>query len=414
VTGTTRFTMGVACAAWFLAVAAPRRATGQGAPLDSAAAIALLKSTCGNDGTHGGIGLISGVVVDAEAHPVASAALTVAWHRPPDPKSAGSRPGANDEPTLGEMSDAQGQWHVCGVPFRTTLSVRVAADEGLAEQTAILDDAHPVATLKFSLSDMPNAANVRRTPPTSALVVFTVQTGAGIAIGGVTLVLAPANGEPRSVVTDSAGRAIVPAVEPGRLKVKTFAIGYQPGNLEFPVEAGRNTVPLILGPAHVPVLATIRVIGDRQVLPRHLDFESRRALHQTTVTITAADIDKRNPVDTWQMLTNISAMRVMQYGAGGAPGVYAMSTRESPVVQSHGAAGGGVTAPCWYRVMVDGVVLQDVMPDLSALLPTPSAVHGIEVFAGLATIPPQYSGPLADGQGGAKAPACGLIAVWTK
>jgi hypothetical protein len=64
--------------------------------------------------------------------------------------------------------------------------------------------------------------------------------------------------------------------------------------------------------------------------------------------------------------------------------------------------------------MLDGVVLPDAMPDLSTVLPSPSEVHGIEVFAGLATIPPQYNGIVADVQGGARSPACGLIAIWTK
>jgi hypothetical protein len=64
--------------------------------------------------------------------------------------------------------------------------------------------------------------------------------------------------------------------------------------------------------------------------------------------------------------------------------------------------------------MLDGVTLPDQMPDLSTVLPVPSEVHGIEVFAGLATIPPQYNSAVSDGQGGARPNSCGLIAIWTK
>jgi hypothetical protein len=271
-----------------------------------------------------------------------------------------------------------------------------------------------VESLDLSLEAEPGRSALAHTSQTSALVVFSVQDRDGNALGGVSLALAPANGPVRTVLTDSAGRAIIPAVDPGRATVKSLAIGYKPGELFIPLDAGRNTVPLILDAARIPTLATIRVIGDREMLARHQEFELRRSMRQTTLSITAEEIARRNPTDTWQMLTNVPSMRVNQYGAGGAPGVYAMSTRETPIVQRKGSVGGGVSTPCWYRVMVDGVVLQDPMPDLSQVLPTPGDVHGIEIFAGLATIPPQYSGPVTDSDGNPKSKSCGLIAVWTK
>jgi hypothetical protein len=314
---------------------------------------------------------------------------------------------------LGALSDAQGHWHICGVPLHTVLAVRAAADEGSDERTATLDEAHPAASVEFTLRVVVRKGGAARPERTSALVVFSVEDRAGNALGGITLDIVPANGPARRVVTDSAGRAIVPAVAPGRARVTSLAIGYRPGELNVPLDAGRNTVPVILDAARIPTLATVRVIGDREVLARHQPFESRRSLGQTTVSITAEDIEKRNPVDTWQMLTNVPAMRVIQYGAG-VPGVFAMSTREQPVVRNRGAPGGLSTAPCWYRVMLDGLMLPDLMPDLSIVLPVPSEVHGIEVFAGLATIPPQYNGAVSDGQGGSRPNSCGLIAIWTK
>ena len=65
--------------------------------------------------------------------------------------------------------------------------------------------------------------------------------------------------------------------------------------------------------------------------------------------------------------------------------------------------------PCFMKVMIDGVL---VAPDDGSgrnnlnYLPPPSSIHGIEVFAGPGTIPPQYSG--TGGQ-----TYCGLIAIWT-
>jgi outer membrane cobalamin receptor len=60
-------------------------------------------------------------------------------------------------------------------------------------------------------------------------------------------------------------------------------------------------------------------------------------------------------------------------------------------------------------VMIDGVLMGgdiDGHTDMSRL-PPPADIHGIEVFAGAASIPPQYNGAANDKM-------CGLIAIWTK
>jgi hypothetical protein len=88
--------------------------------------------------------------------------------------------------------------------------------------------------------------------------------------------------------------------------------------------------------------------------------------------------------------------------------------------------------PCFMTVMVDGVLLAGDPPpsvprpsananssgdpilsqppggtfDLTNL-PPPDQIHGIEVFAGAASIPPQYNGA-------ANSKMCGLIAIWTR
>lgn len=383
-------------------------------PLDSAAAVAVLRSTCGEVATSGSFGLLQGEVRDADSQAVGAAAVTIAWRRPLDAGAAQAHPGGTtDEPALAELSDDQGHWHICGVPLRTSLSVRAVGDDGSDARVFTLDAGHPVASLDFVLHPDGVGSEAARRVATSALVVISVEDRDGHPLPGVTVDIAPENGTAHRAVSDTAGRAVLPAVEPGRAHVRSLAIGYRPGELVVPLDAGRNTVPLILDPVRIPTLATVRILGDREVLARHKEFEARRSLGQTTVSITAEDIEKRNPVDTWQMLTNIPSMRVTQYG-NGEPGVYAMSTREVPVVQNRASQGGGVTQPCWYRLMLDGVALPDAMPDLSSLLPPPGDVHGIEVFAGLATVPPQYNTLIADSRGGASPPACGLIAVWTK
>jgi hypothetical protein len=382
------------------------------APLDSAAASALLHSTCASAAAPAGTGMLQGVVRDAETHPAGAVAVTIVWHAADDTHGTGKRTAAGFAPALGTLSDSAGHWHICGAPLRTPLVVRAAGDDGFDEFASSLDDAHSVASVDFALRTMAFGGSAGRTQQTSAIVVFSVEDRNGFTLAGVTIEVTPAIGAPHKVVTDGDGRAIVPALEPGRAKVNSLAIGYRPGEIFVPLDVGRNTVPLILDAVKIPTLATVRVIGDRPMLARHQDFETRRAQHQATVSITADDIEKRNPVETWQMLTNVASMRVTQ-GAGMA-GVYAMSNREQPVVRNLNGSGGGASVPCWYRVMIDNVMLPDAQPDLSIVLPNPHEVHGIEVFAGLASIPVQYNQRVTDPQGNGRSNTCGLIVVWTK
>jgi hypothetical protein len=414
VTSATSRRTGICLLACCLLVATPGLASAQAASPDSVAAIAEVRAACGSAVTIHHLGLLRGEVRDADSQPAAAVAVTVGWHRTIDAPPGRTGLGAvTDEAALGTFSDSTGHWHICGAPLGVALVIRAVDDGGSDARTVTLDAAGPVAPVELALRAADGAGNPFRAPRTTALVVFSVEDRGGNALGGVTLHVLLANAAVREAVTDSAGHAIFPSVVPGRARVQSLAIGYRPGDVWVPLDGGRNTVPLILDAARTPTLATVRVIGDRQVLARHQDFEARRSAHQASASITAEDIDKRNPIDTWQMLTNIPAMRVIQYGSG-LQGVFAVSNREQPVVQRKGGPAGVMTVPCWYRLMLDGVLLPDPMPDLSSLLPPPSEVHGIEVFAGLATIPTQYSGTVTDGQGGTGALTCGLIAVWTK
>ena len=61
-------------------------------------------------------------------------------------------------------------------------------------------------------------------------------------------------------------------------------------------------------------------------------------------------------------------------------------------------------------VMVDGLVMNSGPGQLTfdlRLLPKPEEIHGIEVFAGPASIPLQYGGSGSNKW-------CGLIAIWTR
>ena len=147
-------------------------------------------------------------------------------------------------------------------------------------------------------------------------------------------------------------------------------------------------------------------LGDREVLARHSEFEERRRLRQATVSITAEEIRQRNPASTWQMLTGIPSLNVIPFGFG----VYAKSPRGYRTVPNGDHL---ELVPCWFRVMVDGAALPESMPDLSRL-PAPNEIHGIEVFAGPSTIPPQYNSAMGGAGSTHGDNGCGLIAIWTR
>jgi outer membrane cobalamin receptor len=129
------------------------------------------------------------------------------------------------------------------------------------------------------------------------------------------------------------------------------------------------------------------------------DFESRRLLRQATVSITREEIERRNPVDTWQMLTGVASVDV--------------TVRDSRVIATSRRARVSEfnsNVPCYLLVMVDGVSVSKTGDEGGFNLqdlPQPDEIHGIEVFAGPSSIPPQYGGTGAGKW-------CGLIAIWTR
>jgi hypothetical protein len=116
--------------------------------------------------------------------------------------------------------------------------------------------------------------------------------------------------------------------------------------------------------------------------------------------VTRAEIDKRNPSQTWQMLFGIPGIQINPQ-SGRPRSLYPATLLNS----------------CDFRYFVDGVLFPDFPPDpreaieprvrppgpLSAIPPT--EVEAIEVYPRAVGIPPQYGGTQA---------ACGVIAIWTR
>lgn len=363
----------------------------------------VLFAACPRDSVRNGEGMLYGRVRDEHSALLRAAAVTVTWASASvDTRLSGQL--AYGESTLGSLTNDEGYWRICGVPRNLPLALHVVSDSGSDARQLRLDDARAFATADLvTRRQVADAKESTPTAPTNgrALVEITVTQWAGPPLSDVTVEVTTA-GRTRRVVTGSNGRALIPDVAPGVLTVRARHIGFKQGDLAVRVEPGRNTIPILLSTADLPTLDTVRVVGNQRLvgIRRNDEFEMRRQMHQSTISFTEEDIKKRNPVDAWQMLTNVPSVRVVD-----SMSVTVESTRSNIINPDLSQS------KCYLAVMVDGMVIQPT-PGMMGVdlrrLPKPNEIHGIEVFAGPASVPVQYGGL------GGPNKWCGLVAIWTK
>lgn len=365
----------------------------------------VLRAVCPADSVRHGEGMLRGTVRDERARPVEGAAVTGTWQE--DFRFVDAHDGQRlglTERTVGVLTDAAGQWRLCGVPRERAVSVRVTTDSGADSRRVRLEPDQDFTAVDLvphrqvaALNREAKAALGEATPATALVEVIVNELG-GEPLADATLEIV-SRGRARTVITGPTGRALVPEVVPGQLIVRARHIGFAPGQFAVTVESGRNTVPIILRRNAPATLDTVRVIGNQRVvgLRRNDEFETRRINHDATVSITRDDIVKRNPTSLWQMLTGVPSILVVDSG-----GVTVRSTRSDAITPDL------KRVPCYLAVMVDGKVLNpDGSPFDLRQLPAPDEVHGVEVFAGASSVPLQYGG-MGSGKW------CGMIAIWTR
>ncbi|MCC7194375.1 MAG: carboxypeptidase regulatory-like domain-containing protein [Gemmatimonadaceae bacterium] len=374
----------------------------------------LLKAACG-DSAGAGESLLRGVVRDTSGRTVRDAVVTATWQGSFRMVGASTDRDRNlgwAGKSVGTFTGADGTWRLCGVPRDVPLVIRASADLLGDVRTVRLDpdDAFLSADLALHRTAPWTGAAL---PDSLVAVVEVMATSAGsVPLPDVRLDLELPGGGSRTLITAEDGRVLVPDARAGRLVVVARKIGFLPGKVSAAIAPGRNTVPIILDAARLPSLDTVRIVGDRRVagLDRLDEFEDRRLNKLATRTISRAEIEKRNPSATWQLLTNVPALKVADRGDGTV-----VATMPRVMIQNFS------NQPCYPKVMVDGIpVAEDVASSAGfgrlgsapqavnlAMLPPPDAIHGIEVFAGPATVPVKFGGA-----GNGK--WCGLIAIWTR
>lgn len=344
----------------------------------------LLRQICQVTNADARLAHVRGEVVDMFGTPVADAHVTVTWQQSID--VIGDRMSWSDH-TLQTQTDSSGRWHVCGVPRGT--GVMVSADAASAHGKQALRVAAGTLFASSSLRLQPAGMAVADTKAATARVIIVVTDSARHAVRDARITIASDNRGTTQWRTDGTGRVVLPRVDVGSITVDVRKVGYASGILTVDVEPGENTVPVELLSAAVPQLAAVRVVGNREVNTRHSAFERRRERGDATHSITAEDIERRNPVETWQLLTRVPSVVVVDSSGER----FAKSARMSDDV-------------CWLQIAVDGRIRPGRQNLLT--LPPPSEIHGMEIFAGAARLPVEYHG------GGGDLRYCGLIAIWTK
>ncbi len=377
---------------------APTAAPAQPTRVDSIALPAtadVLRAACNNDAPSKGESMLVGFVRDSLGRGRADVVVSASWLA--DVRGLGSAAASSTLDGVATRTGDAGQYRLCDVPRDARITVRSESDSGRAATSFNLANGEHTRVVDLDYG----AAQTGSPDSLPALLELIVTAPGGAPVGEVVLDVSIGSFNKR-VRTSEKGLALVANVPPGVVGIRTRRVGFQTGDLAVIARPGRNTVPIHLDVNKAPVLDTVRIMGSRRVSSRLDEFEMRRRMRTATATITRDDILKRNPVDTWQMLLNVPSVKVITTGN---------------VMVAQSARGNRPSAmeplrPCNMRLMVNGLLIPaevtaaGELTDLS-YLPPPAEVHGIEVFAGAASIPPQYGG-----SGGDK--WCGLIVVWTR
>lgn len=179
----------------------------------------------------------------------------------------------------------------------------------------------------------------------------------------------------------------------GALLLRVRRLGFRPETLQLEVpqiDGGAVIVPLerVAQPlARVSVRAQGGAAAARTPF---LAFERRRAAGLGRF-VTRADIEKRHPQRTTDIFRSMAGV-VVEAGDGG-----------TLVPHFRNAMMGRRACDPFY--WLDGSPLGALPLDLDAI--SPSAIEGIEVYSGIATVPSALRGPSSTA-------ACGVIAVWTR
>lgn len=192
-------------------------------------------------------------------------------------------------------------------------------------------------------------------------------------------------------LTDQDGRFVLRGVRSGDLTISVHRIGYRAGAARFQLSATRR-VRVDLGAialAPLPMELSPVIVEGEDVSQRLRDVGFlRRRRTEVGTFITRKDIEQQNPTRTSELFRRVPGFRVLADGS-------VSSLRGIPSIRR------GFSL-CEVAYYIDG--LHAAAPDVDVVIPT--AISGIEIYTGSATIPPAFRG--------FGNPKCGVVVIWTR
>jgi TonB family protein len=236
-----------------------------------------------------------------------------------------------------------------------------------------------------ALWGLPHTGRAQGEPPArTATVAGVVHDEAGNQIASVEVTVA---GAAIRVLSDAQGAFLLRGVPVGAATIRFRRLGFVPrvlavavdSSLRAPLDVALSTLPMRL--AGVEVRATRRTYGGYMA-----EFYRRRDSNVGGRFFTRAQIDSLHPYRTTDLLRRVPGLTFTP-GSANNTDVRMRDRRCQPLV--------------W----LDG------MPAAAAYFDPddvdPSTIEGIEVYSGLASVPPALIGPRMAG-------ACGVVAIWTR
>lgn len=241
-----------------------------------------------------------------------------------------------------------------------------------------------VAVLRMALPDARSSAQAR---PAHAAVIDGVVTDTSLApLGDAVVSLL---GSSIRVTTGANGRFRIVGLPAGEYVLLVRRIGYLSTSAPTEVVPGDTLRQSFALERAAVSLDTVVVAEKTFGSPIETEFEQRRRLGWGQF-MRQADIAKLGFVEVSDLLRTFHSVTVTSSGA--------VNSRLRPAVN------------CPYQFFLDGVPLAAPVLDY---VPRPSELLGIEVYAGIGTVPMAYQkfGTRDGRPGGA---ACGVILIWSK
>lgn len=199
------------------------------------------------------------------------------------------------------------------------------------------------------------------------------------------------------VLTNERGQFWIGGVGTGEHILVVRRIGFAVESLSVPLGvADTADVDVFLQPAPLE-LRGMDVYAPVAVAARLQGFEHRRSAKNGGQFITREQIERRGSFTTADLLRGVAGIKILD-----SMGVtIATSSRGAKL----NLLSSKIVSACVVRVGVDGQ-LKD--PSFSINYITPSDIHGIEVYAGAATMPPEFNSSAG------RNAQCGMVMIWTR